>query len=68
MYGSHVSTTLFPILACIAANEDTEMTEKIILLLFYFPYLLFPFWLMVIAFVSEDVFFGEVTKGSNKLD
>jgi len=56
VYGSHTSTTLFPILATILLNEENTLTEKATLFGFYFPYLLFPAWLVYICVVNEDIF------------
>lgn len=56
IYGASVSTSLIPILAEIASDSMTSLEEKGLLMGFYLPYVVFPFWLMVIAVVSEDVF------------
>mmetsp|Transcript_19498 Transcript_19498/g.23910 ORF Transcript_19498/g.23910 Transcript_19498/m.23910 type:complete len:193 (+) Transcript_19498:49-627(+) len=58
IYGSHTSTTLVPILAHIVADPVTNASQTVTLLGFYLPYLIFPFWLMVIAASFEDVFDG----------
>jgi hypothetical protein len=56
IYGSSTATTLVPILQSILSNEETNMSEKGILLGFYLPYLIFPIWLVIIAACNEDVF------------
>ena len=56
VYGSHVATTLLPLLASHATNADANYIEKVVVILIYLPYLIFPLWLMFIAFVNEDVF------------
>ena len=56
VYGGHTSTTLVPILACHVYNQDTTLVEKIGLISIYLPYLIFPLWLVVICFFSDDVF------------
>jgi len=61
IYGSHTATTLVPILACISQDQATIFLEKVVLLLFYFPYLIFPLWLVFIASVSEDIFGVEIS-------
>mmetsp|Transcript_24604 Transcript_24604/g.51232 ORF Transcript_24604/g.51232 Transcript_24604/m.51232 type:complete len:118 (+) Transcript_24604:346-699(+) len=56
IYGASTATTLIPILSCVAFDPDTTFSEKGILLGFYLPYLIFPVWLVWIAFWNEDVF------------
>jgi len=55
-YGAHTSTTLVPILTSIANDALLTTPEMLTLLGFYLPYLIFPFWLLVIAVTSDDVF------------
>jgi hypothetical protein len=55
VYGSHVATTLLPLLAVHATNPDADYIEKAFLILIYLPYLIFPLWLIIIAFVNEDI-------------
>jgi hypothetical protein len=66
VYGAHTSTTLIPIITCHCVNENATLLEKCMVISIYFPYLLFPLWLVYIGFVSEDVF-GR-TDSSNKKD
>lgn len=56
IYGAHTTTTLVPILGSIVSDTATDRSQKIILLSFYFPYFVFPLWLMLIAAVSKDIF------------
>jgi hypothetical protein len=58
IYGSSTATTLVPILQCILTDEETNMSEKGILLGFYLPYLIFPIWLVTIAVCNDDIFGG----------
>ena len=55
IYGTHTATTLLPILACHCENADATFVEKAMVISIYLPYLIFPLWLVYIAFVSEDV-------------
>ena len=67
VYGSSTATTLVPILQHILTDEETELSEKGILLSFYLPYLIFPLWLVVIAVCNEDIFgSGRFNDGSKK--
>lgn len=57
IYGTHTATTLLPILPCLVLdNQEATNLEKIMVVSIYLPYLLFPLWLVYIAFVSHDVF------------
>jgi len=56
IYGSVTCTTLVPIFASIHADPATTAMEKAVLGGFYFPYFVFPFWLVLIAASSENVF------------
>ncbi len=62
VYGAHTSTTLIPILAYIISPPSTHtiytttISERFILAMFYFPYLLFPAWIMMIAIRSPNMF------------
>lgn len=55
-YGSHAATTLIPILATTMFNEVNSISEKAVLLAFYFPYVLFPAWLIYICATNHDIF------------
>lgn len=55
IYSSHASTTLMPILACTMTNPFNTTSEKALLLAFYFPYLLFPLWLMYICATNTNI-------------
>ena len=46
IYGSHVSTTLVPILACFLWSNEMTVSQKLMTTLIYSPYLIFPFFLM----------------------
>jgi len=56
LYGSHAATTLIPILAITLFNEINSVSEKVVLLSFYFPYLIFPAWLIYICATNDDIF------------
>jgi len=56
IYGAHVTTTLVPCYAVIITDPGSDFLQKLILSVFYSPYLLFPLWLTVIGVLSEDVF------------
>lgn len=63
IYGSHTATTLIPILMYIwCFPEDVSpfltQSDKIVLFLFYLPYLLIPLLFMIIC-VFNDTLFGE---------
>lgn len=55
VYGSHVATTLLPLLGCHATNNEANYFERAIVILIYLPYLIFPLWLIQIAFANEDI-------------
>lgn len=56
IYGTHTATTLIPILAyLILENDKASILQKFMVVMIYLPYLLFPAWLVFIAFVSDDV-------------
>lgn len=56
IYGSVTCTTLVPIFASICADPSTTAWEKAVLGSFYLPYFVFPFWLVLIAASSDDMF------------
>mmetsp|Transcript_18130 Transcript_18130/g.25807 ORF Transcript_18130/g.25807 Transcript_18130/m.25807 type:complete len:176 (+) Transcript_18130:92-619(+) len=62
IYGAHTTTTLVPILASIVTEKATTGIQKMTLFLFYFPYLLFPLWLTIIAATTEDMFHDKSRK------
>jgi hypothetical protein len=62
VYGSHAATTLIPILATTLFNEVNSFSEKAVLLGLYFPYLLFPLWLIYICATNDDIFGGPKVK------
>mmetsp|Transcript_50050 Transcript_50050/g.98895 ORF Transcript_50050/g.98895 Transcript_50050/m.98895 type:complete len:169 (-) Transcript_50050:161-667(-) len=47
LYGSHVMTTMIPILGHLAATNDVGIEKKTLLISVYAPYLLIPLWLVV---------------------
>lgn len=47
MYGAHVSTTLWPILAEFLYATSLTTTQRLTLFSFYLPYLIIPFTLMI---------------------
>eukprot|EP01038_Epipyxis_sp_PR26KG_P004608 gene4608-6485_t len=60
IYGTHVATTLVPILASFAFGENT-INEKITLASFYLPYLIIPI-LLVVSMLNGDPFVKAKTK------
>jgi hypothetical protein len=54
VYGSHASTTLVPILATTLLNSINSLEEKAILIGFYLPYMLIPFWLVYLCATNAD--------------
>jgi hypothetical protein len=54
IYGSHVTTTLVPIMATIIASTETSISQKCTTLAIYSPYLIFPVTLTWLA-AREDV-------------
>ena len=55
VYGSHVATTLLPLLGCHATNTEANYFERAAVICIYLPYLIFPLWLVIIAFANEDI-------------
>ena len=53
VYGSHVSTTLVPILASFLASDEMTTKQKCMTILVYSPYLIFPILLLYYA-VADD--------------
>ena len=54
VYGSHVSTTLFPILLEVAMSSKMTFDEKVLLMSVYSPYLIIPATLtLYMCFVPE---------------
>lgn len=49
IYGSHTSTTLIPILATVIMNPEASISNKLVCVSVYLPYIIFPAWLMVLA-------------------
>eukprot|EP00536_Pseudo-nitzschia_multiseries_P008302 jgi/Psemu1/197729/e_gw1.209.55.1 len=49
IYGSHVSTTLVPILATFVASREMTVVQKCATTAIYSPYLIFPLWLLWLA-------------------
>ena len=47
IYGSHVATTLVPILATFITNERIRSDESVYLLAFYLPYFIIPLLLTI---------------------
>ena len=56
IYGTHVSTTLVPILAEFLFSKTNTTTEKAILFSFYFPYFIIPLLLAIVFGVYENPF------------
>jgi EXPERA (EXPanded EBP superfamily) len=53
-YGAHTATTMVPILATIATNDDANLSERIMVSSVYAPYLIFPLVLLGIAVQSPS--------------
>lgn len=49
MYGAHTATTMVPILTILATNEAASLQERVLVTSMYFPYLIFPLWILWIA-------------------
>lgn len=62
VYGSSTATTLVPILASIASDNDTTTSDKGVLFAFYLPYLMFPLWLTIVSVFDE----AEELRGNKK--
>uniref|UniRef100_A0A7S4AC64 EXPERA domain-containing protein n=1 Tax=Pseudo-nitzschia australis TaxID=44445 RepID=A0A7S4AC64_9STRA len=60
IYGSHVSTTLVPIIATFIASREMTIGQKCATIAIYSPYLLFPVTLMWLA-AKES--FAEIKEG-----
>jgi hypothetical protein len=48
-YGSHTATTMAPILSVLATNPYATFSERVVIVSVYFPYLVFPLWILVLA-------------------
>lgn len=48
-YGSHTATTMVPILAALSTNTNATLFGRLLILLVYFPYLIFPLWILFLA-------------------
>jgi len=57
IYGSHVATTLVPIISTFAMSREMSTQQKCATITIYSPYLIFPLWVMWLA-IRED-FVGE---------
>jgi len=53
IYGSHVSTTLVPIISTFVMSQEMSILQKYATITIYSPYLIFPSWLVWLA-VRED--------------
>ena len=49
VYGSHVSTTLLPILYVFCTHPEPSLMQRTATIAIYLPYLIFPMWLVYIA-------------------
>jgi hypothetical protein len=67
VYGAHVATTLFPIIAEFIASQDLNTTEKVTLISIYSPYLIVPIMLCSYMCFTETPFPSTV-KSSVKLN
>jgi hypothetical protein len=65
IYGSHVSTTLIPILGTFLTSGDKMTTlQRCMTVAIYSPYLIFPF--MLLCFAAAEDFFPEKVEVSNR--
>lgn len=55
IYGTHVSTTLVPIIAAFATSSKMTMQQKCVTVAIYSPYLIFPLWLIWLAVLDDFV-------------
>lgn len=62
MYGTHVATTVLPIIAEILFSTLLSLEQKLILFGFYFPYFAIPAWLALYMAVNEVPFSQSKTK------
>lgn len=62
IYGSHVATTVIPILAEVIFSSELLVNEKLILCSVYLPYFLIPAYLVWVFGASSDPFVKSVTK------
>jgi hypothetical protein len=53
IYGSHVSTTLLPILYVFATHPEPSLLQRTATIAIYSPYLIFPMWLVYIAALEK---------------
>ena len=56
IYGAHVTTAVSAILSELVFSNNISLDEKKILVAFYFPYLLFPFVVLVYFTLYSDPF------------
>lgn len=58
IYGSHTATTLVPILPTLWYQEDPvpPWEKRILLVLIYLPYFVFPAWIAAIAAMDDGTF------------
>lgn len=54
IYGSHVSTTLIPILGTFISSSEMTLNQKYVTIGVYLPYLIFPLLLVYYALVNDD--------------
>ena len=66
IYGTHVATTLVPILSEFAFNDQLSEIQKLTLFGFYFPYFLIPAILAIVMSVSEKPFDNNNSKTKKK--
>jgi hypothetical protein len=53
-YGAHTATTMAPILTTLVTNSAATVSERMMILGFYLPYLIFPVWILAIAVTDND--------------
>ena len=65
IYGSHVATTVIPILAEVAFSTELTFHEKLVLCSVYLPYFLIPAALVWVFGISTDPFAQSKSKKRN---
>jgi uncharacterized membrane protein YhdT len=54
VYGSHVATTLIPIIGTFVSSSDMTAQQKVITIGVYSPYFIFPLLLLFYAWIDND--------------
>ena len=67
IYGTHVATTMVPILTEFVFAEKLTVTQKCTLFGFYIPYFLIPALLVYVMAISENPFHNKDVKSKKKI-